>query len=241
MVKIFVASAGRCGTKYLAGIFDALTDIPSFHEPQPYIINDVLEALNNNDNLQPHEASVIKEKLDLIELHSKSGNYFESNQQFIKAYVRHVLGRFNDVSCIYLYRNPLDSLISYAEKCRHFESDWFLKPEWRHNILRCQPGLSFYEMVLWQWYEVRARYYRWKPYFRKTYELDFKNLSNPDEIKRMFRTLGVDYSPFGELPEVDTNAVVALALRPLEGMVRRIQRNWGKPGTWLWTWDAKER
>ena len=127
-MKIFVASTGRCGTKFISEVFKHFTDFPSFHEPEPYVTSEVLEDLNQSDTLSKRSQQVLKEKFAQIERDSRNGLYMESNQQFIKGYVEAVLTNYKDVYCIYLCRNPFDMLLSFAEKCKHFETDWFLLP-----------------------------------------------------------------------------------------------------------------
>ena len=48
-MRIFVASTGRCGTKFMQNVFTELTGIDAKHEYMPHCIGKIMEDLNNND------------------------------------------------------------------------------------------------------------------------------------------------------------------------------------------------
>jgi hypothetical protein len=239
-MKIFVASTGRCGTKFLSEIFKYYTDIPAFHEPIPYVISEALEDLNQNNAPSERSRKVLSAKVAQVNKDSKDGMYMESNQQFIKAYVKTMLETFDDVYCIYLYRNPFDMLLSFAEKCRHFETDWFLQPHWESNFNKDVPGMSFYEIVLWQWFEVRRRYYFWKDKFKGSFEFDFCNLNNKNELNRMFKHFGIKNKPITDLSRYDKNPTVALKIRTENKMINNLRANWSRIGQNRFAWDLRE-
>ena len=239
-MHIFVASSGRCGTKYLSEVFNALTDVPAFHEPLPYFTSEVLEDINDADALPVRAQKQLAEKVSLVRLRTKNGFYMESNQQFIKAYAKTVLNNFDDVGCIYLWRNPIDVAVSYAGKCRNFENDWFLQPHWKQNILRSTHPMSFYEAIIWQWYEVRERYYKLKPKFKKTFELPFTELNSLITLCKMFKHFGIEVNKNANLDSLEKNENIALGLVPIDHMLANMRDNWTRPGRRRFTYDLQE-
>lgn len=205
--KIFVASTGRCGTVFMSEIFKALTDFPSFHEPEPWCVGQTLKEINTTENYSEETHETIMAKIAQIKRDSRNGDYFESNQMFIKSYLEPVLANFGPIYCIYLHRNPIQTTISYAKKCRRFEGEWFLKSHWSRNHLQTQEELPFYENAMWQCYEIRERFYRNRARFEKTFIFDFRKLNDPDEWKRLFKEFKIEHRPFEELPIVRRNEI----------------------------------
>lgn len=243
-MKIFVASTGRCGTQYLSELFRILTQCPARHEPRPYVISEVLEEINTTGPISDRAKTILSQKIKQIKKDTNSdGWYMESNQQFIKAYVDSVFEAFpaEDIGCVYVERPPVDMLISYYEKCKRFELDWFLRSHWQKNIMKTEKVLSFLENALWQFYEIRERYIKHKSRFGKTFEMDFKSLTDIEVIKKMFGHFGVPAREFFELPPLaNHNALVAMRKRPYEAIVSDMRRDWDIPGRYVYAWDLRE-
>lgn len=207
-MKIFVASTGRCGTRHIAEVFGALTGIPSFHEPLPWLIGPTCEAVNNRPIrdyfVYPQPIfERLRAKLVEVEKYSLDGWYFESSQIFVKSFADFALESWSgEVACIYLYRNPTGVLRSYRNKFagKLYKPDWFLRPHWSSNVLKSAEDKSFDETVLWQCLEIRERYLRLRKKFAAVYEMDFDNLGSVWEWKRMFSALGVRHLPFEMMP-----------------------------------------
>jgi hypothetical protein len=225
-MKIFVASTGRAGTLFVSEVFRSLTGIPSFHEIQPYCIGKVCEEINNHVRLSKSTKQFLHEKVAQVKNYSKAGNYMESSSMFIKSYAELMLDSFDDVYCIYLYRNPLEVLQSWANKCEQKELDWFLQSHWPKNIFSTEKKLPFYENVLWQCFEVRERYYSLKYRFKKTYELDFRDLNNLLIWKKIFKHFGIKAKKVDRLPRLKKNELPADRHKTFD----KILAEWDKPG-----------
>ena len=230
-MRIFCASTGRCGTLFLSEMFRAMTRVPSFHEPLPWCIGRTLEWINNgngngHDWKAEADAEVEKKVAQVKSDTSKDGLYFESSNMFIKAYAERMLDEFRDIACIYLYRNPVEVLISHHKKCTEQEIDWILQPQWRRNRLRTLKEMSFYETVLWQWYEVQERYLSLKPRFKKTYEFDFRKINDINEWSRLFEHFGVEVKAKATMPNLRTNNIPGVT----ESDLKQITDKWDKPG-----------
>ena len=104
--------------------------------------------------------------------------------------------------------------------------DWFLQSHWKRNILRTQGRLGYYDNVLWQCYEIRERFLAYKSKFAKTYEISIDALNSPVEIQRMFRKLGVSYTPFRELACLAKNSIEMDDEEVWGGVLR----DWNKSG-----------
>jgi len=118
MAFIFCVSTGCCGTELLTDVFVTFTEYPSFHEPEPRCAEQVMREVNNKCGINKTTKEILNQKMEQIQDDSQNGNYFESNQMFIKSYVERVIykERFRPLYMIYIERNPLDILISYVGK-----------------------------------------------------------------------------------------------------------------------------
>lgn len=225
-MKIFVASTGRCGTYYMAQVMQRLSAVPSRHEPKPYCNEEVCREVNDEDTLSEPTVKELGEKVSQVAIDSRRGFYFESNQMFIKSYYELMLERFDDVYAVYLWRNPLDYLMSCWKKFEHQELDWFLQPHWQKNLMRAPAGMSFYEIALWQWYEVRARWLEHKHLFVDTFDFAFDDLNNRTRWRAFFEQFKIPHNDFDELPPVGKNGIYKTEGDVLEGL----RRDWNKSG-----------
>jgi len=206
-MKIFVISTGRCGTVFMSEIMRKLTPIPSFHEPTPWCVGRVCEEINNShpSSWSQETRDELEEKRLQVEHDTLDGWYFESNQMFIKSFYK--IYDPAEIGVVYLYRNPIEVAMSYAKKCRAFQPEWFLWSDWKNNELQSRERYSFYENALWQCYEIKERYLKLKPYFMKSFEIDFRNLNDPETWREFFRTFEIPHKDFTELPEAKKNAI----------------------------------
>lgn len=227
-MKIFVANTGRCGSLFVSNMFNSLTYIPSFHEPVPFCIGDTVKEVNTYvDSYSEDVNSEIANKLKQIEIDSIDGDYMESNQMFIKSYVDVVLENFDDVYCIYLYRDPLDTMLSWWKKIHNdLKTDWFLQSHWKKNILRTNKELFFFENARWQCHEVEKRFLKYKQKFTKTYVLDFEKLNDSLEWRRLFKHFRINHKDFRELPKVRQNEIRMSREEALAGLFE----DWNKRG-----------
>lgn len=237
-MKIFVASTGRCGTMYMAEVFKALTDIPTFHEPEPFG-NDIIRAVNSVDERKPATVRrIVKEKVDKIE---KWGDYCETSSMFIKVWVDKFLDAFyKDVYCIYLDRNVMDYFASYIQHTEAYTSGHMgslLHSCWSNNVLKMPESLNWYNTILWNYYEVKARYSLWKFSFKKTYCFDFEQINNRSEYHRMFDYFGIPFDRSVPLPDKGKNSLEDRGIHrvPLQEILKRVR--WDLPcndfGQWI--------
>lgn len=199
-MKIFAATTGRSGTVFLVEMFKILTDIPSFHESVPYCIGQTNYEVNNNC-ISGDTQYILDEKVRRIRQSlSHEGCYFEANNMFIKSFVWTVMDNFEDVYCIYLHRNPMDVFFSFGARNWRRGYDWLLKSDWKRNVLK--PGtLTYYENLMWMWYEVKARFEYFKPRFQKTWDFNFKDINDIEEYYKMFDHFGVLHKKIDSIPD----------------------------------------
>ena len=236
-MKIFVANSGRCGSLFMSEVFRKLTTFPSFHEPMPRGDGKMLEYVNNPTGLFPNRIiDELYDKISQIKNDSRNGNYFESNQMFIKSFKDAVFRTLDDVYVIYLYRNPIEVTMSYYKKKQSQEkqwNNWHLQSHWKNNILRTSEPLSFYENCYWECMEIRERFLKLKyndmPWHsNKTFEFDFRKLNDIREWKKLFRQFGIKHKPFDRLPIVSKNEIPGDRLKTLNGLLSK----WDEPGVW---------
>lgn len=243
-MKIFVASTGRSGTYFMTKVFEQYTDIPSYHEGTPKCINTVLKEVNTF-NLSKETKEVLKEKIKRITACSKNGAYFESNHMFIKSFYQTVLDNFqSDVYCIYLHRNIQDVLISFTQMDNHLQlDDWFLKSNWGNNCFQTIEPLSGYQNIVWNWFEVRERFYSLGSRFAKVWDFPFTKLNSVAEWKKMFAHFGIKakdgFSSLKAFPkDLGKNQLIADSKKPVEDMLQRVRDNWDYINTKGWAFPT---
>lgn len=235
MAFVFVASTGRCGTKFLFKVWETYTDYPCFHEPVPYCAGQTLREVNNECGINSDTRKELKTKILQVLSDSKDGNYFESNQMFIKSYLSQFVydKRFRSLCVIYLHRDPLSVAMSYFKHLPDRDMSWHLQPQWQKNILRGRKGLGFIDITLWNCLEIRERFLLWKDKFDKTYDLDFELINDPREHAKIFDHFEIKHKemPSGfprDLyhPKHSLNAIPA----DESEILKKMRLNWSKPG-----------
>jgi hypothetical protein len=235
-VRIFVANTGRCGTKFMAQAMGALTDIPSFHEQSPFCIGETSKEINNDCISGPTRA-IIDEKIEKVKA---CPNYFEASNMFIKSFVWPFLDAFDDLHVVYLHRNPMDTFVSHAERGWKLGWDWLLQPRWKRNFLRSDEPMTYLEGIMWNWFEVRERFLRLRPRFRKTYDFDFRKIGDMTEYHKMLDHFGIPYRRIYEMPQFDRNenkAGESVTMR-YEAILEDLNTKWDEPGI---EWAFKDR
>ena len=206
-MRIFVASMGRSGTVYMCEVIKSLTSIPSFNEYRPHCLGNVMNEINNLDEFNYLDETVkqLEGKMAEIRHRTEDGVYFESGSSFIRSYVERVLEEFDDACCVYLPRDPVDTRAAWYTRKAHQQEIWHLKSHWKKNLLRTNNILGKHENFLWEWFEIRQRYYHYKPRFKKTFEFDFRDIESPKRWKEFFTHFGIEHDDFNEMPDVDKN------------------------------------
>lgn len=195
---------GRSGTYYMSEVIKALTAIPSFYEYVPHCIGKVMEEVNNLVLSKETEEELDK-KISCIKKLTQDGIYFESGSSFIRSYVDRVLDEFDDASIVYLFRDPVDTRTAWYTRKEHQQDIWHLKSHWKKNLLGTNNILDKHENFLWEWFEIRQRYYHYKDAFNKHFEFDFRDIENPEKWKEFFAHFGIAYKDFNEMPDVYKN------------------------------------
>lgn len=238
-MKIFCCTTGRTGTKFMASVFSLLTKIPSYHEMAPYCIGETSKDVNNNEVISENTRFVFRQKMAKIEHYSRDGNYFEANNMFIKSFIWPVMAHFDDVYCIYLHRNPMDTFLSHADRGWKFGYDWILQSHWKRNLLRTIEPLDYYENIMWNWFEVRKRFFHWKDDFVKTYDFDFRKLNDLEEYYKLFEHFGIHYKKIDRLPgfERNENVLNKPVTSRYESLMDEINLHWDERGK-EWAFDS---
>lgn len=232
MARIFTATIDHSGARFCTEVFKRFTDYPAFYEQSPCCEGQVCREINNVAGITKMTREILKEKLAQILRDSEDGNYMEANQMFIKSYVHLVTYKkeLQPIYVIYLHRNPVDVLLSYDQ---NLDLSYFLQPHWSKNLSRCTKGMSFNEIVLWQWTEVRERFLLYKSKFAKTFDLNFEDLSNAETWKLLFQHFDIKYdfipSDFAESLKEDKK--IRKSLHVSEGKsLGSMRRDWNKKG-----------
>ena len=200
-MKIFVASTGRCGTRFMRWVFREYTAVPAFHEPDPKLNGHDMAEINSG-RISPGCKKRIEEKFRFIDENTKDGYYFESSCAFIKSWAELALDRYGpDVGIIYIRRDLANLLVSWTRRGKRgrkgrFQSAFMLDPETEGTLLPGFTGMSFYERAAWNYFEVAGRFYHLRnnglgSRISRSFEMEFKNLNDPETWRNLFRTFDV--------------------------------------------------
>ena len=226
-MNIFVANTGRCGSEFMFHIVDKMTNYPAFHEPKPYGA-EIMKMVNDEGRM---DGKILQEKISAIKRATIDGNYFESSNMFIKVWAEAIIEEMEDVCCVYLERNPLDVLISFAEYVTyhnnpHYPTRSFMNPSWKYNLLRIPGRAKWAEAILWNWYEVKARFEKMKDSFYMTYSFRFEDLNSTKAWQAMFNHFRIKYDPSAPLPRVWKNTWVGDSGLSKGELIEKVQALW---------------
>ena len=235
-MKIFIASTGRCGTRFFWDMFRKFTKIPSFHEQKPKCVNVVSYEMNNlpQKKWSPHTKKVFETKIrNISKTAEKTGTYMDSSHMFIKSFGPHIFDLFDDIRVIYLWRDLPSLLASYSYRAKRnvWPLDFQLRPEWKNNILKIKDGnsIGFYPTVAFNYFEVLARFKAWEHRFSKTYEFPFRDLNNPERWRDMMERLEIDAAPIKHIPQDADHHQSIFSENSRTKAIEHVSQNWDLP------------
>jgi len=190
---VFVSSIGRSGTRFLAHLFDACTDVPSFHALEPHCHGDNIPKIINGET--PPD---LEKKIQVIARHmSESGAYFESTQLFNRILSDAVISRFEDVRMIHLLRDPLEVARSYVNRDSYPGRD---NRPWRVPLNNSKSrfifpldGLSPFQLNLCDWLENELFFQDLQQKVAKISLLRFRDFGNHEAIVQLFHELQISF------------------------------------------------
>ena len=111
-----------------------------------------------------------------------------------------------DVGIFRLRRDLAGYLISFTRRGKRgkkgrFHSAFLLDPTAKGNALQGYPGMSFYEAVAWNYFEVEARYQKARETARRFYEMDFKDIGSTRAWAHLFDTFEIRHRLPKHFPE----------------------------------------
>ena len=244
MSKIFCASTGRSGTKFAAWVFRTYTDVPAFHEPDPKLCGPDAEEINAG-NITEGTQERIDQKFKFIEDNTKDGQYFEGSNMWVKSWANLAMERWpGDVGIFRLRRDLAGYLISSTRRGKRgekgrFHSAFLLDPTAKGNALQGYPGMSFYETVAWNYFEVEARYRKARETARRIYEMDFKDIGITRAWAHLFDTFEIQHRLPAHFPETPDRHQSIFDDKGRIACLDHLQQNWSEPRapidakTWL--------
>jgi len=192
---IFVSSIGRSGTRFIASLFDACTDIPSFHALEPHCHGDNMATVLNGESCLD-----LEKKIQVIKKHVKESEaYFESTQLFNRILFDAVTSNFEDVRMIQLLRDPLEVARSYVNRDSYpgrADRPWRVplnNP--KSKFIFPLDDLNPFQLNLCDWLDNELLFQDLQQKVAKTYPLQFRDFANPEAMVRLFQELQL---PFDE-------------------------------------------
>jgi len=190
---IFVSSIGRSGTRFIASLFDACTDIPSFHSLEPHCHGDNISTILNGELCKDLEM-----KIQVINEHvNKSGAYFESTQLFNRILFDAVTSNFEDVRVIQLLRDPLEVARSYTNRDSYPGRE---DRPWRVPLNNSKSkftfpldGLNPFQLNLCDWLDNELLFQDLQQKVAKTCPLQFRDFDSPEAMIELFQELQISF------------------------------------------------
>jgi hypothetical protein len=242
---IFTATTGRSGTMTLSTLFSLVPGCAAFHEPPPFMNGSVLKAASYGDEAFVDRAYAREKSVNILRAAVGHRYYMESNQLFVKTFVRQAFDEFGDrMAVVHLVRSPVDVAMSLYCLRQIPGTDvaeiWWLDHRAPANVIQIADLLDsdaefshpFYR-ALWYWYEVEMRFAAWRTRLpsMKVAHFDTDWFDDRSRVFQLFDELGLDYERSKVESQVirkehtksDLKIVPALAFSTAESMDQRFQ------------------
>lgn len=202
---VFVANAGRSGSRTLADLFAGLPGVAAFHEPTP--------KMTIEPNLSPAQSAHYRElfynKKVFYVLRAAAGHshYIETNHLFIKTFARLAIEYFgNRLKIVHLRREPIATALSFYQLGEipgrsNIAAQYMLATDDPSNVISLPDlclryadfGHPFYA-CLWYWYEIEARIARLKTAHPQAgwHLLRTEDLNSRDAVARLCHDLRIE-------------------------------------------------
>lgn len=209
MKRIGVHSPPRSGSTWVGSIFDSNPSVIYKHQPLfSYAFKDRLDLSSTYNDIREffHElANTSDEFLDRME-QKEEGKFPVFSKASPKAVVykevryhhllRHFLDTDSEIQIVGLIRNPIDTIYSWLNAPKEFDSSWDPLKQWRYAPKKNQEQLeefNGYEMwkeVAWMFLDLRRKYPE------RFYLLLYERLNEePGEVvKSLFEFCGLSWS-----------------------------------------------
>lgn len=194
---IFVSSIGRSGTRFIANLIDACTEIPSFHAKEPHCHGDENFSFIYDGRVPPDLTDKISQ---IREIHDQEGGYMESSQLFNRILSTEILRNFDDVRVIHLLRDPLEVAKSYLNRDSYPDHPERLTRPWRISLNSPLAEFQFnfgnltpFQQNLCDWLDNELKFARITPKLSKTTVLNFENMASFESLSQSFADLAVPF------------------------------------------------
>ena len=204
---IFCINSGRSGSNYLAKLLDSAVGVYSFHEPNPKMIGNNLNLINQykyEQTFRKRNFKVVRIKDSLLQLPEKSV-YCETSHMFIKTFFDVVMqGFLGQVEVIVLRRylpRVVKSFIElgyFSERNKYWPL-WMCSPNAATAAIPCidiDSNLDQYDLTIAYLIDIEARFLRFKAQYLNTklHEVRVESLNNFSNTKRFFEQLRITAS-----------------------------------------------
>lgn len=187
----------------MQGVLSELLGLDVKHEYTPHCHAEAMRDLNNNDTYSEETNRDLDMKV--LKIRRVEGDYVDVGQGFMKSYIYRFIDEFDDMDCIHLFRDPKEVMESWKSRKPSQQEKWHLKSHWKKNLTRTNHILPEYENWEWECGEIAARFKHYKPYFRRTFEFDFRDLNDPSRWRELFSEFDIEYKAFDSVPDVFRN------------------------------------
>jgi hypothetical protein len=201
---VFVANAGRSGSKSLADMFSAIEGCVGLHEPSPKMLRDYPA---DRDLSEFYDRAFNSRKVVYIKRAAAGHRYYaETTHMFIKTFADPAIRHFGQATrIVHLVRDPVNVASSFYSLGRVPGKDplarlYLLEPTAPDNLLDVRDWLEphgpfehdFYR-CLWYWYEIEARCRRLNRRYPTIvfHRIRTEDLNDVTVLGEMFHALGI--------------------------------------------------
>ncbi|MFO7899047.1 MAG: hypothetical protein R6V58_08300 [Planctomycetota bacterium] len=207
---IFVATTGRSGSMSLRMILEAVSGCTAVHEPYPDLMGPVLVAYNDGDERPLRREFKLRKVPNIYRAAAGHRWYAETNHGFIKCFCGVAAEYFGArMQVVHMVREPAAvarSLLLRKTVPGRTRSgrEYLIDPAAPRNAVQISDvlgdGARFahdYFRCLWYWYEIEARYRRFRrahPEVR-THDIETEGLNDRNRVAELLTGLGMPADP----------------------------------------------
>lgn len=201
---IFCINSGRAGSNYLAELLDSAVGVNSFHEPNPKMIGEHLDLINQyryEQTFKKRNFKVGRIKELLLRLPEKSV-YCETSHMFIKTFFDVVTERFPGQIEVIVLRRYLPRVVKSFIELGYFSERnktwplWMSSPNAATSAIACldlDNNLDQYDLIIAYLIDIEARFLRFKTQYPNTklHEVRVESLNIFSNTKTFFEQLRI--------------------------------------------------
>lgn len=216
---VFILSTGRSGSKFIAALLNASSNITAYHEPRP-----TLQYFSNYAYSRPDDGETLTRMFDatrmeaILEVFIKDKIYVESNQ-CLTFFAPHIAALFKRSKFVHLVRHPADFTVSAVRKGWH-KNDSI----WEAGRIKIADETQWAQMdqierLAWLWTETNRYIDNFKKILSpaRTYTCKFEDLlKETKSVQNLLEFIDAKPIETGKIKELQQTKINELYIFPNE-------------------------